>query len=450
MKTFADAQNYLYSFIDYEKKLPTSLDGSGEFNLQNFKLFLEALNNPHDQLTCIHIAGTKGKGSVATYIANILRASGRKVGLFTSPHIETIKERFKINGENISDEDFVKQVKLLKKAVEKTNYKRDGYYRTAFELMTALGFLYFLNSGVDIAVIETGLGGRLDCTNVITPILSVITTIDFDHMYLLGDTIESIAYEKAGIIKPNIPALLAIQTDNKDAIEGVVRKTAQENNAPLHYASDVTAINKRTFSPNKQIVSATCFDDEFDFELSMNGIHQVYNALTAIVSTRLLREQEIAVSDEDVKIGLKRTTIPGRIEIIYKDKVSYLLDGAHCPISASVLRRTVNELFGNKKLIILLNILNDKDINGVIKNLVGERRDHAIYVFQSDNPRGGSPEYICEIARQHVDEIKNLGTLRCALDQARMIAADQDRLVIVAGSLYNIQPAKRIIEGDSL
>lgn len=448
MKTFKDAEDFIYSFVDYEKKMPARLDVADTFNLNSFKAFLEAIGNPHTKLKCVHIAGTRGKGSTAGYISSLLVQAGYNVGLFTSPHIKSIKERFKINGKDISDEDFLHTVIFLKKAVEKNKYNCDGNYRTAFELMTALAFIYFLDKKVDIAVFETGLGGRLDSTNVISPLLSVITSLGYDHTHLLGNTIESITFEKAGIIKPSTPIVLGKQFHNEEIIVDKVKNIADEKNAPFYNFPHIIEICKRAFKPNYQIFSGKIFANAFEYEISMNGIHQIYNALTAVIAAKLLNKKGFIVDEPAIKKGLKGHKLPGRIEIMPNNNVSIVVDGAHCPLSAEYLNYTLNELFPDIQRIILLNILSDKDGDGIIRNLTNNRINDTIITFDGTNPRSMSGEMLKNTALKYCKNVVNAGSLENAIELAFSLINEKKRLILITGSFYNIQLSKVLLKAN--
>ena len=447
MKTFKEAQDYIYSFINYEKTPPVSKNGEDTFNLDGFYKFLDALGNPHREIKFVHIAGTKGKGTTAAFLSNILSASGYKTGLFTSPHIKSIKERYKINNREISDRDFVKYVNILKDTIDKGTFRNDGFYRTAFELMTALAFLYFLDKKVDVAVIETGLGGRLDCTNVVNPLLSVITTIDFDHTHLLGNTIEKIASEKGGIIKRDTPVYVGKQFHNEGLILKTLSEIAKEKNAPFYNLEEIASLEKRNVEVDFQSVSAKIFGEDFDFDIKLNGLHQVYNGLNGIICAELLNKCGLKTNKNSIIKGLLNTTIAGRIEIIRENDKTFIIDAAHCPISAEYLNKTIGEIFPDKKRIFLINMMSDKDIDNFLKYLINKDRDDIIIIFEGNNFRSAKTDVIKNFADKYCNEVYTSSNLHDALNKAVNFDDKENRLIILTGSFYYIQDFKEILQG---
>ena len=285
IKSIKEAVDFLYRFIDYERIIAKEKPA---LSLESFTKLLEHFDNPYKKFKSIHIAGTKGKGSVTAFLSNIFFKSGLKTGMFISPHIHKINERIRVNNNDISDEDFVRIINKIKNFLDSNKEKPRLSYRTTFELLTLCAFLYFSESNLDIAVIETGMGGRFDTTNVITPLISIITSIGIDHTFYLGDTIEQIAREKAGIIKNNVPVVISPQDKN---IENLLKEIAQEKSAPCYLASECTQIIGRKTSRNKQVVSCKIFEKIYkDIEIPLIGKHQCNNILTVLTAIEILKQ----------------------------------------------------------------------------------------------------------------------------------------------------------------
>ncbi|MDP6670385.1 MAG: folylpolyglutamate synthase/dihydrofolate synthase family protein [archaeon] len=305
--------------------------------LDRVKGFLQAIGRPEAKFKVIHIAGTNGKGSTAAILASILRAAGLKTGLYTSPHLVKVNERIQVNGEQISDSELVKLVSELKQSKE-----NQGIKLTHFEFVTALAFQHFANLEVDIAVVEVGLGGRLDATNVVTPEVSVITNIEKEHEEFLGKTVEKIAGEKAGIVKPGVPVVTA---EWKEPVLRVIRKVCKEKNAPL------SIVNK-----------------PFEGTLGLQGSFQRWNAATALAVVDVLRKQGVEIDEDAVSKGLSSVMWPGRFEVVQKNP-TVLLDCCHNPSGAFVLTKSFQEAFPEKKAVLVIGVSSGKNISAIAANL---------------------------------------------------------------------------------
>lgn len=332
---------YIHSLSKFGKK-------SG---LTNIRMLLDYLGNPQNDLKCIHVAGTNGKGSTSYLIANVLKYQGYKVGLYTSPFIEIFNERIRLNGENIPDADLIKYTQIVKKAVDYLSEM--GYFPIEFEVITAIAFLYYKEQKCDYVVLETGLGGRYDSTNIIKEnILSVITNIGIDHTNILGETIEDIAYQKAGIIKENSDVILyPIQYEAND----VINKYAHQMNASI-YPVDLSYL---------EILSDTYTGSEFSYKeyenihLSLVGTHQIYNGITALEAIAVL-SKKISIDKESVYQGFEYASWPVRFEVFNKD-VPVVIDGAHNLQGVTSFVDSINKYFYDKKKIFVIGMLNEKD-----------------------------------------------------------------------------------------
>ncbi len=331
---------YIHSLSKFGKKA----------GLTNIRMLLNYLGNPQDELSCIHVAGTNGKGSTSYLIANVLKYQGYKVGLFTSPFIEIFNERIRLNGENISDSDLVKYTIKVKNAVDYLIGK--GYYPIEFEVITAIAFLYYKDQKCDYVVLETGLGGRYDSTNIIkNNTLCVITNIGIDHTNILGETIEDIAYQKAGIIKEN--STVVLYPAQKEAC-GVIERYSAEMNASVKQV-DVSSL---------EIISDDFSGSVFNYKmhknihLSLVGTHQIYNAITALEAIDVL-SKKINLSEESIVKAFFNAKWPVRFEVFNKD-IPVVIDGAHNLQGVSSFVSGMDKYFPDKKKVFVVGMLNEK------------------------------------------------------------------------------------------
>lgn len=331
---------YIHSLSRFGKKA----------GLDNIRMLLEYLGNPQDELKCIHVAGTNGKGSTSYLIANVLKYQGYKVGLFTSPFIECFNERIRLNGENISDDDLVKYTLKVKSAVEYLAEK--GYFPIEFEVITAIAFLYYKEQNCDYVVLETGLGGRYDSTNIIkSNILSVITNIGIDHTNILGETIEEISYQKAGIIKENSDVVLYPMSDN---VYKVINDYAYEMNAVVTVA-DLSALE---IISDKYTGSVFNYKKYKKIHLSLVGTHQIYNAITALEALDVL-SGKIIIDMENIYKAFENASWSVRFEVFNKN-VLVVIDGAHNLQGVTGFANSFDKYFPDKKKTLIVGMLNEK------------------------------------------------------------------------------------------
>lgn len=418
------ALDYIYSFIE------NSLTHQKNPSLENFDLTLmvslmESLGNPQNDYPTIHVAGSKGKGSVSAFCATSLEMEGYKVGLYTSPHLRDFEERIQINWHAIPREDFVAYIEELKPYVAAI----PGL--NTFEIATALAFLYFSREKVDIAVIEVGLGGRLDATNVITPRVSVITALYLEHTYILGNSLTQIAREKAGIIKTGVPVVVSPQ---REEARQMVSAVAEQRQSPLiqmgvDYISECldSSLERQSFCVQcVQTGEKTCL------EIGLLGRHQVENASTAFAALRELRLHGIPIRDESIKDGLSRTSWPARFEILRKDP-PVIVDSAHNPDSARKLRQTLDEYFPGRSIILVFGVSEDKNVMGMIQELLAGTR--LFICSKSTHPRAMDAEELMEMVKPFGCPVQAIDQVGDALEEAIRVAG-QESVVVVTGSIF--------------
>lgn len=438
---YHDALHWLFSFATYQHKTADAYQAS-KLNLERMRAILARLGNPHEKFAAIHIAGTKGKGSTAAMCDSILRASGIQTGLYTSPHLHTFRERIRVNGELISRRSVIDGIERLRTI---PNEFPDAL---VFELITALAFDYLARAGVEFTVVEVGLGGRLDATNLITPRVSIITSISYDHMAILGNTLAQIAHEKAGIIKPNVPAVSAPQTKEASL---VIEEMARERKAPLILVSpdlqfqfSGTKSQVRPSGSNLESQYFTLTNDNPEPEtwsLRLLGHHQLANATTAIAAMRVLAARGAPVSDAAIRQGIENTRWPGRFEIL--ERAPYVIvDGAHNQDSVRQLVATIDALLPKSTVQWIFGASDDKDVRGMFAELLP--RAPEIVLTRASHPRATDPENLAMLAEEfgaHAVVAKNTAE---ALEIAR---AQMDRfdVTVITGSLFIVAEARGLI-----
>lgn len=405
---------------------------------------LELLGNPQDNLNVIHVAGTNGKGSVCSFISNILKEEGYKVGLYTSPYLETFTERIRVNGENIPEEDVARIITLIKDKID--IMISEGYSSpTEFEIVTAMAFYYYNEKNMDYVVLEVGLGGRYDSTNVIkNPLVSVIVSISLDHIGVLGDTIGKIAYEKAGIIKENGTAIVYKQV--KEA-EDIIKEVCEKQNAKYIEVNfdDVLVKKSDIYS---QVYDCTIMDEKFDnIEIKLIGEHQVNNSIVALNVVKFLRDNKnINISNESIKNGLLTTKWPGRIEKIMENPM-FIIDGAHNEDGAKSLSKALEKNFPNKKLTMLIGMLVDKDIDSVLEILMP--KFNKVITTTPDSDRAISAEELKNKISKYVDDVVSIKDIDKAV-RYTLDNSDEDDVIISAGSLYLIGEVRTLLKEREL
>jgi dihydrofolate synthase/folylpolyglutamate synthase len=454
---YKEALDHIYSFTDYEKKSAYRY-APENFDLGRMERLMALLDNPQNRFKAIHIAGTKGKGSTAAMIASILWAAGYKTGLYTSPHLHTFRERIRLDGQLISEEavaDLVERLQPLISQVEDL---------TTFEIMTALAFLYFAEEGADLAVLEVGMGGRLDATNIVTPLVAVITSLSYDHTLYLGDTLPLIAREKAGIIKDGAVVVSAPQSPEAMAvIEEVCKErgallfrvgeqwTWREGETNLEGQSFTVHLNNparhvlrcaRQASGSDQGSASPIVHPLYDslsrrscghrYWMPLLGEHQLANAVTAIAVADLLPGLGVNISEEAITQGLCQVRWPGRLEVLSRAPV-LVVDGAHNADSAHKLAVALRSYFQYEHLFLIFGASLEKDIDGMLRELLP--LVHQVIITQAQHPRATDVQSLGEVLLALGCEPLSSHNVTEALDCALGLAQERD-LICATGSLF--------------
>ena len=414
------------------------LDSLGKFGInlgmERIEDLLKELNNPEQKVRTIHVTGTNGKGSVTSMITNILLVSGLKVGKFTSPHLVRYNERIEVDGEEISDEDFALVVTAVRRAVESVMAKGTDQ-PTQFEVLTAAAFLHFALQKLDYAVIEVGLGGLWDSTNVITPVVSVITNVSLDHTDRCGKTVEEIAMQKAGIIKDGVPVVTAAEGEAL----GPIQAMALFKQAPLYIYGKAFTGQEVASSMEGQTFTLSAGDYHSNYEPKLPGAHQILNTAVAVVAAKLASKQDSRINELALHQGVALTKWPGRLERI-SQKPDVILDGAHNPAGAAVLRAALDKYYSGKKICFIFGMMGDKDISQVITTLF--RKEDTIYTVRADEgARAAEPEALAEQIGSQAQAMHDLA----AAYKTALAEVGEDGLVCVCGSLYLVGTFKKML-----
>jgi dihydrofolate synthase / folylpolyglutamate synthase len=424
------AVRYLLS-LGRELAAPTQASAA-KFDLENITILAERLGRPDRAYPSVHIAGTNGKGSTAAFLEAILRDAGFRTGLNTSPHLERINERIRVNGEDIGDEAFAEVLSRVQAITEEL--LAEGKLRahpTYFECVTAMAFEYFAQQRVEFGVFEVGLGGRLDSTNVLTPVVSIIARIDFDHENFLGHSLREIAGEKAGIIKPSVPVVVAEQ---RPEAKEVILGRAKELLSPVIDTSEAFRIEKESIDNGHVRAQVTEVASGWSVELapSLSGRFQLQNALNAVAAARLLQQRGFRISDESIARGIATTVWPGRIEKIQSHPDIYL-DGAHNPSAARELAHFVEETLKGRRIYLLYGALRDKavdEVAGLLFPLAAE-----VVLTAPSTSRAISASQLEEITAHYANKSTTIADAGEAVDHV-LSKASPDDVIFITGSLY--------------
>lgn len=458
---YRSALDFLYGRVNYERTAAIPYQ-SGGIKLERMVALLGELGNPHYRLPVVHVAGTKGKGSTCLWLDSICRAAGLRVGLFTSPHLERIEERIVLNGDMCTEDEFVQLTARVSEAVANLEQKAADPQRrmspTFFEITTAMAMLHFEQAAVDLAILEVGLGGRLDSTNVCRPIVSVITSISYDHMKQLGNTLTLIAGEKSHIIKPGIPVISGAIEDEPAT---VIQARAKGVGAPLYEWQRDFNVRYEPDSPNFTFHWSPEEASGFRLQapgairslsLPVAGDHQVANASLAIATVMLLREKGFHISDSAIADGLQRARLPGRIECVAQSPLT-IVDTAHNAASIAALCDVLRDRFPQRKKVVIFAVSRDKDAGVMIRRLV-EEADHLVLTRFKSSARAVDAEELFHFAGKFEGNATSKARLHIAGDSAaawefaRRIASPQD-LLCVTGSFFLAGELRSQAIGDS-
>lgn len=419
-KEYNLALDYLYSFVDYSLKHSSEL-AKADFSLDRMFALMEALGNPQAKYPIIHVAGTKGKGSTSALCAAGLGAAGYKVGLYTSPHLEDYVERIQINGEPLTHQGLTGLVEEIEPFVAKIEKL------TTFEITTALAFMAFVKAGVDVAVFEVGLGGRLDATNVVTPRVSVITSLSYDHMAVLGDTLAKIAGEKAGIIKESVPVVSSPQKE--EALE-VIERVAKLGGCKFTLVGREIKFETLESSLDGQSLSVSGSSSPVKLRIPLLGLHQIENAATAYAALKI---SGIQITDEQIQKGFSRVQWPARFQVARREP-ALIFDSAHNQDSFEKLRQTLEQYFPGRPVYLIFGASEDKNIPGMFAEMKSKIKK--IIVTRADHPRALEVGKIQGLAGQAGVECEAAIPVSAALARALELSAKDGSIVLSAGSMF--------------
>ncbi len=421
--------------IDYLESLNTFGVNLG---LSRITELVARMGNPERKFKSIHVTGTNGKGSVTAMLTSILNHAGYKTGMYISPHLVDYTERLSIGGKPISQEHFASVIADTKKYVDELVH--EGFeHPTQFEVITAAAFYCFAVAGVDIAVIEVGLGGELDSTNVIQPEVAVITNVTLEHTDRCGNTVAEIAKVKSGIIKKEVPVVTGAEGDGLN----VIKAHAREKNAPVFILNLDFKIISYKILDQKQTAEFLVNGKLISIKLNLQGINQVQNAALALMAIECLNNRGFIVKWDYILQGLESVTWPARFEI-FPGKPLLIIDGAHNPDGARSLRENLDYYFPGKRIVFLLGMLKDKDIQGVVKQLI--KQSDCVIAVSPESPRAATPEYLSkEIEDITGAKVDCFHDLELGLEKARKMALLSDKVLCITGSLYMVGHIREMV-----
>ncbi len=440
--SYPNAVRWVLELHDVERQRVVQYDPEGDFKLDRMRSLLTALGNPQEQFRSVHIAGTNGKGSTGAMISAMLRRCGLAIGSYTSPHLTDIRERISINGQNIGRTEFTE---LMKKVAEAS--VSIGERPTFFEAMTAIGFLHFAEQAVDLALIEVGLGGRLDSTNVIMPVLSLITEIQLDHTRILGTDLASIAREKAGIMKPGVPVITREQAPEVDAVfkeqAETVGTTVRVVNRDIEFSNRFCSTAE--LGPHNRVCLYTDTSRLEHLPVPLPGEHQAFNCGLALAAVDHLKSIGFDCPEPVVTAGLSDTEIPGRMQLVW-DRPRILVDGAHNPDALGALMRCVGAHVPYDSMVCVFGCAQDKDVDALLDR-VSLGADKVIFTRAGGNPRAADPD---DLRRRFMERSGKMCQIAPTVGDALELAAravSRDDLICVTGSFYLVGDAMKHLDG---
>ena len=384
--------------MNVEQYLATFFKGTKRQSLNAMQYFMEEFGHPEKKLKVIHIAGTNGKGSCTEIITKILINAGYKVGKFIGPHLIKYNERISIQNKNINNLEMEKLILKIKPKINKFN-STTGFKVTFFELETVMAMLYFCENNCDFVILETGLGGLNDCTNIVNPIISIISSIGYDHMHILGDTIEDIAIQKAGIIKESSETIYALS--EQESVNNIIKQTCLKNNNRLHI---VQKQDIRNYSYNEEFQKFD-YKNYKDIMINLKGEKQILNSCIAIECIQVLREKSYKISDNALRIGLKTVIHKGRFEKIY-DNPTIIFDGAHNEPAIENFIKSCDMYYKDKNKVYIISILKTKDYKMILKKLLGDKQSIFIFTDGNNKEKYLSKEELLKTAKEFTNNEK--------------------------------------------
>ncbi len=431
---YPESLRYILSFTNFEttRSVPYS---ERTWHLERITALLDALGRPHEQFPAVHIAGTKGKGSTAAMIDAVLQAAGLRTGLYTSPHLHMFREWVRVGGELIPRERWANVVARIREVVPTLPLRPN-----TFDILTSIGFQYFAEEHVPLAVVEVGLGGRLDSTNVVSPVLTLITSLGLEHTAVLGPTLQHIAREKGGIIKPGVPVILAPQPPR--AME-VLETIAAERDAPIialgtHWHYDLQRVEKDGLRLSVTRSDGTGYHD---LRVSLRGRHQAVNAALAVIAFHMLREMGWPLTEAHLREGLAHVRWPGRMEILH-DRPALILDSAHTIESARELLHALDLWFPWKRVHLIFGVSQDKPIEALLDTFWP--RVETVLITRSEHPRAATPDFILEHMPDFPGpDVHTFSRVEDALETALRLA-DKDDVICVAGSIFLVAAVREL------
>lgn len=430
---YREAQQYLDSFVDYEK-IPGIGFASADYSLDHVEELLRRLDNPQLVPKVVHIAGSKGKGSVAAMIASVLSAAGYRTGLYTSPHLHGLMERIRIDGRPASEQEFADLVAQLRPHLDEL--QNDSGYRplTYFEALTVLAFVYFTRQEVDVLVCEVGLGGRLDATNLVRPQVVVITPISLEHTQVLGSTLSQIAREKGGVIKTGS---MVVSGPQPEEAAQVLREICSAREAGLTEVGKDVHWTRTGKDLERQSFRVFAGDETYELAMPLLGDYQLENAATAVAALRALDSTGVPVGREAIATGLARVEWPGRFQVVRRAPL-VLLDGAHTVASVERLVESIRSCLTYGRMFLVVGLSCDKDIPGIVKELVP--LSPRVVATRSSHPRAAPPEALAREFRAQGLAASGAPDVGKALSETLRVAAPDD-LICVTGSLFLVGEA---------
>jgi dihydrofolate synthase / folylpolyglutamate synthase len=425
--------DYIFGHTNYEM-IPRVPHVQANYDLRRVFTALQLLDNPHLKAKSLLITGTNGKGSTSAMLASVLTTNGFKTGLYTSPHLHTMRERFVIDGGMISEKEVAEITTLIQPCIEAVNREAVFGILTVFEILTILAFVYFASNKCDFQVMEVGMGGKFDATNVIKPEICILTSISYDHMEVLGDTLTKIAGEKCGIIKPGS---VVISHPQNEEVMNVIKSTCLEKGVPLFEVGKDVIPKPLCHDCEHQELWVEGRFENYKVSLPLLGQYQLNNAAAAVAALEVLVEKGYQISKDAIEKGLRKVEFPGRMQIVSRNPL-IVVDGGHNPGAAHNLKESLLQYFEPVNSILVIGVSGDKDIPGIVKELAPIF--NKVIVTRANNPRSSKPEVLfTEFAKYGIHSQITMD-IASALKEARALTS-QDDLICVTGSLFLVGEA---------